>query len=369
MEYRQQPLFIIELCIKSQRLRQGAFWGDSRLGEVRAPLISVVVPTYNSAWSVGQTVASVLAQRFTGFELLIVDDGSTDDLGSALMPYLGTDARIRLIAQDNRGLAAARNRGLAEARGDYVAFLDADDLWHPEFLLSCLAALDRQPGAPFSYAYSHRIDARNLIISSLSWTREPRHDLVGLIEVNSVASGSASLFRRDLVAAAGGFDTKMHAIDAQGAEDWKLALTLAAKGTPALVPRELVAYRVDERSMSRSNPEVQLRGIRHVLDSVAKAHPGVPARHFRNARTVMNGWMLDAFLAKRMYGRAAALLFQSYALNPLWFLSRDVVAIHRRKIWSVYQGGAARKPLSRLTENGTRPFAFLDGTVSKPMRD
>ncbi|MFN0115814.1 MAG: glycosyltransferase family 2 protein [Paracoccaceae bacterium] len=326
----------------------------------QVPAVSVVVPAYNSAWCIGQTLASVCAQAFTDIEILVVDDGSTDDLPGALRPLAEADGRIRVIAQENRGLAGARNRGLAEARGEFVAFLDADDLWHPEFLSACLGALRQEPRAPFAFAYSHRIDDESRLIPSLRWPRHPRHDLIGLIEVNSVANGSASLFRREAVVAAGGFDPAMREENAQGAEDWKLVLALAAGATPLLVPRELVAYRVSDRSMSRSSPDAQLRGILHVIGEVARAHPEIARSHLRNARTVMNGWLLDAFLAKRLYGRAAALLFQSYALNPLWFLSRDVVMIHRRKIWSYLADRGLRPRLADLVEDGRRPFAFLD---------
>lgn len=325
-----------------------------------APLVTVVIPTYNSAWSIGDTLASVLAQRISDLEILVVNDGSTDDLDCALRPFLEGDARIRVIAQENRGLAGARNRGLAAARGGFVAFLDADDLWHPDFLAACLAALRHAPAAPFAYAYSRRIDEDGRILPGLPWRHVPRHDLAGLVEVNTVANGSAAVFRRSDVKAAGGFDPSMRAAGAQGAEDWKLILTLAAKATPALVPRALVAYRVAGRSMSRSNPDTQLRGIYRVIDHVAAAHPGLPARHLRNARTVMNGWMLDAFLAAGRYGKAAALLWVSYARNPLCFLSRDVRALHVAKLYAMLHARAPRDRLADLVEDGIRPFAFLD---------
>lgn len=108
-----------------------------------APVVTVVMPLYQKADSVLAAVRSVLSQRCAEFELLVVDDGSTDD-GPAIVAGV-TDPRIRLLRQRNQGPGAARNRGLAEAGGGLVAFLDADDEWNPEFLQLGVAALARAP--------------------------------------------------------------------------------------------------------------------------------------------------------------------------------------------------------------------------------
>ncbi len=97
-----------------------------------APLISVVIPLYNGVAYVRRSIPSVLGQTYSDFELIVVDDGSTDDGPEVVRTF--TDARVRLIRQENAGVSAARNRGVAEAQGTYVAFLDADDEWEPQFL-------------------------------------------------------------------------------------------------------------------------------------------------------------------------------------------------------------------------------------------
>lgn len=323
------------------------------------PVITVVIPAYNSAWSIRDTLRSVLNQTSGALEVIVVDDGSTDDLATRLHPFEIADSRLRVVRQKNAGLAAARNRGLAEARGAFVAFLDADDVWHPQFLEKVTTALLADSEIPFGYAYSFRIDTDNRILPSPPWKQPPRHDFIGLLEVNSVASGSASVFRRAAVTEAGGFDTTLRARNAQGAEDWKLALTLAARHAPVLVPEHMVAYRIAQISMSRSTPETQLRSIHTVMDDIRRAYPAIPERHFRNARTVMNGWMIPAFLAQGLGWKLLRMLWESYALNPWWFLSRDVRAIHGKKIRSVLAGRTQRTLLADVVEDGRRPFAFL----------
>src|SRR5690349_5838732 len=101
-------------------------------------LISVVIPSYNAAAFVADGVESVFAQSYAPIEVIVVDDGSTDETAAALAPYLD---RIRYVRQDNAGPARARNRGLQEARGQWIAFLDADDRWQPEKLARSCAVI------------------------------------------------------------------------------------------------------------------------------------------------------------------------------------------------------------------------------------
>jgi len=114
---------------------------------MQAPAVSVLIPTYNRRVLVAEAVASVLAQTEENFELIVVDDGSTDGTAEALEAQLAGDPRATVIRKANGGTASARNRGLEAARAPCVAFLDSDDLWGPRYLSSQLAALEAHPEA------------------------------------------------------------------------------------------------------------------------------------------------------------------------------------------------------------------------------
>ena len=113
--------------------------------------VSIIMPCYNAAAHLSQTIDSVLAQTFDDWELVIVDDGSVDASWQILQEISGQHGRIRIFQQANAGAAAARNRALAEAGADNTAFLDADDTWHPEFLAKMMRALDKDPEATIAY--------------------------------------------------------------------------------------------------------------------------------------------------------------------------------------------------------------------------
>ena len=328
-----------------------------------------MVPVYQGAWSIGDTLRSILNQTLPVREILIVNDGSTDALHGAVAEASGGDTRVRIIDQENRGLAGARNRGIRAAGGEFIAFLDADDIWHPRFLELATRALADNPGAPFAFGYSFRFDAYNRALPPGAWQRPPRRDLIGLLTVNSVGNGSAGVFRRELVASLGGFDEAPHKAGVQGAEDWKLVLRLAALGEPALVPLPLVGYRYAHDGMSQSVPLRQLAAIQRVIAEVRDQHPEIPARHFADANTMMTGWLLPALLKRADAATVARLVLDAYIRNAGWVRSRDLRDVHVRKLASMARGALARlipafrpQPLADLVVDGERPYQFLEGS-------
>jgi glycosyltransferase involved in cell wall biosynthesis len=208
--------------------------------------LSVIIPVYNMAAFVAQTVRSVLEQALQDLEIIIVDDGSTDSSLEVCRQF-GRYANVTLIAQTNAGVSAARNRGLRQACGAYIAFLDADDLWHPEKAARQCAVLDQRPDVDMTWSDWRTIDEKgNAGRRSLSPPTPPGLDT--LLVRNFTGNPSTVIARRSAVETAGGFDERMLSECA----DWDLWLRIATRrpGNLHHVPGVLTAYRRYSGQMS-----------------------------------------------------------------------------------------------------------------------
>jgi hypothetical protein len=203
------------------------------------PRVSVIVPCYNLGQYLDEAVGSVLAQTYQDFEIIVVDDGSTDPATVAFLADY-RPSRTRLIRIAHGGLAAARNAGLAHATGEFLCALDADDRLAPTFLETTVRALDADPAAAFASCW-----LRAFGDEQWEW-RPERCDLPALLSENTVLT--AALVRCGAVAAVGGYDAAM---PVQGDEDWDLWLSLLERGDRGIIiPEVLFAYRRRAGSMS-----------------------------------------------------------------------------------------------------------------------
>lgn len=248
--------------------------------------VSVLLAAYNAAATVDETVASALAQTHHDLELIAVDDGSTDDTPERLAAWAARDPRVRLLRQRNRGVAAARNHALREARGEFIAPLDADDLWAPAKLERLVARLRAAPAAGLAYSGWVVVDpAGRPLDRSPRWTVAGRA-LDRLAEVNFAGCASVPVFRHAALQAAPaphGYDPRLRDLDAQGCEDWDLLLRVAEGHEVAVDPAVLVAYRRHAQSMSASCAAMWRSGTR-VLDELAARQPALPAAVLRAGR-------------------------------------------------------------------------------------
>ena len=159
------------------------------------PLATIIVPAFNVSATIAETLDSLQAQTLRDIEIVIIDDGSTDNTRDVVAPYLA-DKRIRYVPQANRGLAGARNRGIEEARSEIIGFCDADDLWHPDKIRRHLAHFDANPRLGLSYSGSLMIDDNS---NALGITQSPRLKGVNAAHImkrNPVGNGSAAVMRR-----------------------------------------------------------------------------------------------------------------------------------------------------------------------------
>lgn len=200
------------------------------------PLVSVIIPSYNMERFTPLTVESVLAQDYLNIEIIVVDDGSTDGSVAALTRF---GDRIRVLEQKNAGACAARNRGLAECKGDFVAFLDCDDLWETHKLSRCVEALMAEPSAVMVHSHAYWIDADGKVFGPPSFEPRPVGKIfLELARLNHVMN-STPLCRTAAVRAVGGWDEAIFTT-----ADWELWLRLAHRGSISFLPEVLARTRV-----------------------------------------------------------------------------------------------------------------------------
>ncbi len=207
------------------------------------PTITVITPTYNRADLVREAIDSVLQQTFTDFELIVIDDGSTDESEAVIGAI--DDPRLKYIKQENGGASAARNRGLAEATGEWVAFLDSDDLYLPNRLELQMVQVEAMPEVGLVYGRYYSSTVTNLE-KKLAGLCHDSLDLRSLL-MGPVFHWSTVLIRRDFLEQEGGFDTRFTV-----GEEWELTLRLAlAQCEMVCVPEPLSWVRMQETSLSR----------------------------------------------------------------------------------------------------------------------
>jgi glycosyltransferase involved in cell wall biosynthesis len=288
-----------------------------------APLVSVIIPAYNAEAFVGRTLASVRAQTFADFEVIVVDDGSKDRTAEIVGEVVKADPRVRLIRQANAGVAAARNRALPEARGSYVANIDSDDLWRPQFLERTVQALETAgPRVVFAFARTQWIDEHDRLLPQIDMRLAPIVDYRELLTRNPVGNGSAMLMRASQVRALGGYDPGL-VRDFGQAEDWQLLLQLSWRGLVVAIEETLVLYRIVPQSSSHAL-ERSARAALEVIRRCESHGPPLKRHDYWTARSLTLLWL--ARRAARMNRPLLALQLagRAYFHNPLWFLLKEL---------------------------------------------
>jgi glycosyltransferase involved in cell wall biosynthesis len=246
-----------------------------------SPLVSAIVPAYNAEAFVEKALRSLLAQTYENLEIIVVDDGSTDKTAERVEGLAGNHPQIRLVRQSNHGVAAARNRGIEESRGEFIAPVDADDVWFPDAvnkLLDCLLRSDLDAGV--AYAWSVIIDENGQLDGRFRCSKIEGNVLGTLICHNFIGNASSTLIRRACLKKVGGYDESFRANGLRGCEDWDLYLRIAQYYRFRAVPQFLIGYRKPHGSMS-SEPEAMAKSYTGVLDKVRQRHPRTPGSFHR----------------------------------------------------------------------------------------
>jgi glycosyltransferase involved in cell wall biosynthesis len=234
------------------------------------PRVSIVIPTYNRSGIVRRAIDSVLAQTYADLEVVVVDDGSTDDTRAVLENY---ESRVRYVRQENAGPAAARNHGMRVARGEFIGFLDSDDLYFPENVAAHLRAFERSPEAGLVYTGIEIVDHEGKRIKDVRPNPEDRGFVFErLIRYNFITS-STVLMRRAAMEFAGSMNTSLWF-----AEDWYFWLRVASRFPVEYVDEILVRYQRSRISLSHGNNIATIADWNMKMFALAFADPDLAAR-------------------------------------------------------------------------------------------
>jgi GT2 family glycosyltransferase len=338
-----------------------------------APLVSVVVPTFDRAYCLEATLRSALAQSHAALELVVVDDGSTDGTEALVRALQEADRRVRYHRQDNRGVAAARNAGLRLAGGEYVAFLDSDDLWRPWKLELQLLALRRVPEAGMVWTDMEAIDPDGRVLFERYLRRmysayrlypperlfarhlepeqwlppgsglPPAHlhagDVYSAMIMGNLVHTSTVLLRRDWALRAGGFPEEN-----RSGEDYDFHLRTCELGPVAFIDLPTTSYR---RGLADrlTRPELEFELARNALRTLEGAlardagRIATPRRMIRAARAEANRWVGGIHFGAGRFREATPYLAASLRQVPgqpmvlaQWLVSRLPPAVARRVV-------------------------------------
>jgi glycosyltransferase involved in cell wall biosynthesis len=292
------------------------------------PEISVIIPVFNGESTILETDASVQAQDFGNLEIIVINDGSTDNTQS-LLESLG-EPRLKVFNYENGGVPTSRNRGIDRSRARFLSFLDADDLWTSDKLSGQLEALRKNPAAGAAYSWTSFIDSdgRFLYDRERTMFEGDVHD--ELLKGNFIASGSNPLLRRECMDAVGRFDPAVPG----GADDWDYWLRFSRRWNFVVVPRYHVIYRVHSDSISAKVDNME-NGMIEVLNRELRAEPAPPREVVRECKAWIRQYAAFLYLARTETSdalrNASRKLRESIRLHPPLFLERKTQFL----LWSI----------------------------------
>ncbi|MEH2280296.1 MAG: glycosyltransferase [Nostoc sp.] len=276
----------------------------------KSPKISVIIPAYNSQNTIKHTIKSVLNQTFSDLELIVINDGSQDSTLEVVTQI--QDSRIKVFSYSNAGGNVSRNRGLHRAVGEFISFLDADDLWTPDKLQSQLKALQENVTAKVAYSWTDYINASGQFILSGKRINVNENVYEKLLLNNFLENGSNPLICRKALITLGGFDESLNA-----AQDWDMWLRLASKFNFICVPSVQILYRISANSVS-SNLVRQEKACLQVLERAYKERPSTLKHSWNISLANLYKYLTCKALQKpfnRQKGLASARFLWKYFLN------------------------------------------------------
>lgn len=223
--------------------------------------ISIIIPTYNRSELLVRAVESVLSQAFEDFELIIVDDGSTDNTREMVQKLVKKDSRIKYIYQENSGGAAKpKNVGIKSSQGDYIAILDSDDEWLPQKLEKQLDVFEKSDNPNLSFVTCNALVIGEKKIEKYNITK-PKNPQREILMRDYLGSGSGMIYKREVFDAVGGFDESL-----KSGQDWEMRIRLLEKYDFEIVDDYLIKYYLHEDNISKTLGEKRKNDLEHIFN-------------------------------------------------------------------------------------------------------
>lgn len=258
-------------------------------------LVSVIIPAHNAEATINETLNSVRLQTHPNLEIIVVDDGSSDRTNSIAMAHSYADHRVRVISQNNSGVAAARNRGWQAATASLIAFLDADDVWAESKIQRQLELILKSGDkVGLVYTWYSEIDEQSRILRRPQQQTARGNVVDHLLLGNLIGNGSSALVRRKVLEDIGGFDSTLRDAGAHGCEDYLFYFRVAARSEFDLIPEYLTGYRVLGQRMS-SDRQRMLRSWLLVAAEMNRCYPERSTLVDLGVEYYVRSLLIDAF--------------------------------------------------------------------------
>lgn len=294
--------------------------------DVQKPLVSVIIPAYNVSRFIEGTVLSAMQQTYVPLEIIVVDDGSTDETAAIVRSLQQKDARIRLYRQTNSGVSVARNHGIAEAKGDYIAFLDGDDLWHPTKIEKQMQVMLNAPeDTALVYTFSRMVDNDGYLQGNTgAFVLKRGHVFHELLIYNFIGNGSVALVKRSMMPTPFPFDPEQH-----GNDDTYFHLQIAAQHRIDVAPEFLVGYRWNTGQNKSSNLARQIDSYESMMKRIQQRFPNIPTRIIKWSEAGFYLSHVQTQFKKGHYRTAGKLFVRHVLTTPSYIVSEPF----RRLLW------------------------------------
>ena len=292
--------------------------------------ISVIVPVFNGELTIQETINSILNQTFENIEVIISNDGSTDSTLEIVSNI--SDSRIKILSYPNAGVSASRNRGISQAKGEYISFMDADDLWTPDKLELQWQALQDNPQASVAYSWTDYIDESSNFLKSGRRIKVNGDAFSKLLVTNFLENGSNPLISKEAVEKVGGFDESLFA-----AEDKDMWLKLSVDYEFVCVEKPQILYRSSMNSLSSNLKNMEATSLK-VIERAFSYPKAYQFQHLKK-QTISNFYKYLTFKSIEATPQKGRTITSIYFLwnyikhNPRVLINNKLVIVATLKIF------------------------------------